>query len=235
MKIFHDNIETLKEKSSNLESLSHRLSVLRLLVFLGLLIAIVYLANARASYELWIIPLVLTFAFALLIKRYQKVARLKQHSIFLREINESEVLRLENKLQNFNPGKRFIDGNHPYTSDLDVFGQHSLYQLINRTTTESGEILLAQWLSVRSTKNEIIERQLAVKELSPNIEWRQDFQAEGLHFKNEKSDYEKLLKWVNTPVQLLQNRLKYFWASIALSLASITSVVLYFIHFGSSN
>lgn len=54
---------------------------------------------------------------------------------------------------------------HPYVS-----GSHSLFQLLNRTTTETGGDCLASWLSQPATKRVIIETQQAVRELTPDLE-----------------------------------------------------------------
>ena len=36
-------------------------------------------------------------------------------------------------------GKEYIDPGHLYTFDLDIFGEHSLFQYINRTSTPVGK------------------------------------------------------------------------------------------------
>ena len=168
--------------------------------------------------------------FGLLIKRHNQVVYLKRHTTFLKEINEFEVFKLENKLSDFPTGQTFINRDHPYVSDLDIFGPHSLFQLLNRTTTESGNLCLAEWLSESASKDVILERQQAIKELTPKLDWRQHFQALGMHFKNSKSDYNKLLAWIEKPVKLLPNQSKYLIVCISLSVLSTLAVFYYIIH-----
>lgn len=136
-------------------------------------------------------------AFGAIINYYNKVSLKKQHHTFLKALNEDELLKAKNDLSEFDAGDRFADAEHPYTSDPDIFGQHSLFQLINRTTTESGSILLSEWLKNPASNQDIAARQAAVKKLTPKIAWRQNFQAAGMPFNNPKSDYHKLLQWMH--------------------------------------
>ncbi len=61
---------------------------------------------------------------------------MRKHTLFLKKINECEILKEECNLEEFDTGGKLINQNHPYTLDLDVFGQHSIFQLVNRTTTK---------------------------------------------------------------------------------------------------
>jgi hypothetical protein len=150
-----------------------------------------------------------------------------EHTSSLKRINESEIQREKCNLEEFYTGQEYINQSHPYTSDLDIFGQHSIFQLVNRTTTESGMIYLSEWLSKPAPNNEIHDRQKAIKELSQKLDWRQDFQASGMHFQNKQSDYYKLLDWVAAPVILLKNRQIHIAVAIILSALSLLSLFFF--------
>ena len=78
----------------------------------------------------------------------------------------NEINALEKSIfSNYN-GVRFKDNSHPYSSDLHLFGENSLYHFINRAFTFKGENQLAQWLLSPSPDNEITEKQKAIKELT---------------------------------------------------------------------
>lgn len=73
-----------------------------------------------------------------------------------RRITELEQLRLAYQQEEaalggnfsaFDDGERYVDPQHPFTYDLDIFGQESLYQRINRTVTTLGAGCLAESLS----------------------------------------------------------------------------------------
>jgi DNA mismatch repair ATPase MutS len=235
MKIYQENIKKHDARLLALNKLLNRISFLRLLIFIISSIILIYLIKLKLfTFILFVFPL-LVICFNAAIKYHNKTAFLKKHTSFLKDINESEILREECKLEKFDTGLKFINHNHPYTSDLDIFGQHSIFQLLNRTTTESGKILLSEWLTEPAHVNEIHDRQEAIKELSQKLDWRQDFQASGMHFQNKKSDYNKLLDWVETPVVLLKHRLLYLTVAIFLSILSLVSLYLFLYNLFTSN
>lgn len=171
--------------------------------------------------------------FAFVLKRHNKIAYLRQHTSFLKKINESEIQRDKCKLEEFDTGHQFKNQSHPYTTDLDIFGQHSIFQLVNRATTESGITLLSKWLSEPATNDEIHDRQEAIKELSQKFDWRQDFQASGMRFQNKKSDYNKLLDWVETPVVILKHRQIYIAVAIILPVLFFFNAYLFSVNHDS--
>ena len=95
-----------------------------------------------------------------------------------------------------------------YAYDLDVFGTHSLFQYINRTCTEPGRRLLADWLGQHLTKKEdILERQAAVRELAPELKFRQRFRILGLLHKGKAADETELKAWAASPGTFRKSRL----------------------------
>lgn len=227
---YQENIQRYEKERMKWSKLADRIVVLRVITFVFSLVLIVYLANQGLSKPVWLVIPVFLIGYFFLVNRSNQIAFQKQHVTHLKEINENELLRLGNTLSHFDAGDSFDDKEHSYASDLDVFGKHSLFQLLNRTTTESGASCLARWLAEPSSKDLVINRQQAIKELSPMVNWRQDFQASGLHFKNSKTDYNKLLTWIEKPVQLLPSQTKYLIICIFLSILSTSAAVYYIIH-----
>lgn len=227
MEIYQENIKKYNAKILSLKKRLNRMSLLRLLVFVISSALLITLISINLITPFLIVFPISIIVFTLLITHYDKVAYLKKHTSFLKKINEDEILREKCNLENFDTGHKFIDPNHPYTSDLDIFGQHSIFQLVNRATTELGMILLSEWLSVPASINEIHDRQKAINELSQKLDWRQDFQASGMHFENKKSDYYKLLDWVKKPAVLLKYRRIYIAAAIILPVLFLLSFSLF--------
>jgi DNA mismatch repair ATPase MutS len=229
MTIYENKIQGYQTALTEAEKELKNLSTLRLLAFVGSFVVVIFLANARLAPLVWLVLPVCMLGFGLLIRNYNKLSYQKKNIQFLKEINEQEVLRQQNKFSEFPSGHAFIDRDHPYIADLDIFGQHSLFQLVNRATTESGQALLAAWLAQPASEKVIIQRQQAIKEHASNLEWRQDFQAAGMHFTNTKNGYQKLLAWVEKPANLLPYRLKYLIVSILMATASTTAAA-YFVY-----
>ena len=233
MNIYSDNIKMYDAKLLDISKLLTRLSFLRLFIFVITIVILIILFSLNLSTPAFIIFPIAIVCFALVLKHHDKIAYSRKHTSFLKKLNESEILRDQCNLEEFDTGDKFIDPNHSYTSDLDIFGQHSIFQLINRTTTESGMLLLSEWLSQPAANNEIHERQNALKELSPKLDWRQDLQATGMHFQNKKSDYNKLLDWVDAPVVLLKNRKLYIAIAILLPMLFVLFSYFFYANLGS--
>ena len=92
-------------------------------------------------------------------------------------INEEELKILSNVYLHREDGSQFSPTIHDYANDLDLLGQASIFQLTNRSFSEQGKKLFANNLLHPLPIEKIEKRQEAVKELTPAIEWRQQFQA----------------------------------------------------------
>lgn len=233
MKIYSDKINTYETEIIRLSKQLKLSSFLRITIFLTACILLFYFFSKD-----WFIPLFLLFpiaivAFGFALKLHNKLDYQKKQAIFLKRINEQEIAREKCELEGFDTGDRFLDTENAYTSDLDIFGEHSIFQLINRTTTESGMILLSKYLSKPADRKEIVKRQDAIKELSQKLEWRQEFQAVGMHFQNKKSDYFNLLAWIQEPINLLEQRGKYIAAAIFLPLLILIAAYFFYANLAS--
>ena len=80
-----------------------------------------------------------------------------------------------------------MDHNHPYTTDLNIFGQGSLFQYINATSSFRGERILAG-LCRSSAAEKIRLRQEAVSDLSARLDFRQYLQAAGMDSSFKEQD-----------------------------------------------
>ncbi|MTI83235.1 MAG: DNA mismatch repair protein MutS [Firmicutes bacterium] len=135
--------------------------------------------------------------FLLMIVRHNRVKANIKYLELLVHINDVAMQRLDGKWLEFpNTGERFINPEHRYSSDLNMFGQGSLFQYLNAATSHAGEERLAHLLEAQTGLDEIKQRQQAIKELSPRLDWRQHFQATGMLDSIRKSgNLEKLLAW----------------------------------------
>lgn len=99
----------------------------------------------------------------------------------LKRYFEREIDYLNGDLSGFDNGERYIDANHPFTFDLDIFGENSLFQRMNRTVTNGGADELARRLSSVTRSHDEIERTAeAVEELKGQREFRASFVAAGI-------------------------------------------------------
>ncbi len=225
---FTDRRASFLSQSQALNKSYNNLSIIRVTVFILAIVALVFFANDRNYLGATIILLVFPFAFAILLRKHQKIAFKKNIAQNLSHINESEGLKLEGSLNKLDGGERFSIENHPYAVDLDVFGKNSLFQLLSRCTTESAKRLLANWLGAAASKKEIMLRQEAVRELAPLLEWRQEFQANGMFYEDKESTINTLLNWLSIP-PYFESKKYYKIAAWLLPLITIAAITLYII------
>lgn len=154
--------------------------------------------------------------FIFLVKRHNK---LKKHIAYLEAMvkqNEDEMSAGYGGFISFEEGNMYMDHEHPYTNDLDIFGRGSLFQYINRTTTLPGRDLLAKWLAEPELDIDVIKtRQKAVQELDPKLDWRQDFQVAGDPSEENADDQAMVLEWINEPVFFVN---KWYMRAILITL-----------------
>lgn len=189
--------EILLQRSNRISKL---ISLLRLLVFIiaGILVLVFAKSNSAAGIIISIISCIAVFI--LLIRIHTKILTDKKFQEAKIKINENELASLEGNFSCFENGTDFIDPDHPYTVDLDIFGEGSLFQFLNRTSTHTGRENLAFRLRTLCLNPEVIKQnQEAIAELSQKTAWRQDFQATGIVYEDKKTDKEKILNWLQLP------------------------------------
>jgi hypothetical protein len=76
-------------------------------------------------------------------------------------------------------GDRYADPDHLYTSDLDIFGRGSLFELLCTPVTAGGRDTLAAFLQRPADVATIRARQAAVRELATDMDWREALDATG--------------------------------------------------------
>lgn len=155
---------------------------------------------ALSGASVWWIPSVLfTVLFIVLVAFNEKLKSRQKLNLAYIESIDGELSASGGNYQCFDGGIDFSEPTHPFATDLDLFGENSVFQLVNRCTTHAGMSMLARWLlKPLHEKDEILRRQEAVDELSRQPEWRLRFRALGLVADEQKQDIENLLSWLHT-------------------------------------
>jgi hypothetical protein len=152
----------------------------------------------------------------------------------LLQINNEELNILEGHYDDREDGLAFLPHEHPYASDMDLFGSNSIYQYINRNTSEQAKKLLADSLLAPSSKQQIIERQEAAIELKTHLHWRQQLQFKGIANPVSLDVERKLIAWSNSPTPYHQK----YWKLVAaifpvITLGSVAAFVFNLIPFAT--
>ncbi len=172
-------------------------SIARIAVFFALVsIAIVGITDLPL-FLLGLIPLIGLFVYLIIRTNFYKDQELV--ILQLMEMEKEELLRLNRDLKNLRSGEEFADKHHPFANDLDLFGGHSLFQMINHTVSKSGAALLADWIKAPLDRKEALARNPAVKELAQDKAFLSLFESIGRSFiKSEKSKLP-FFNWLKVP------------------------------------
>jgi hypothetical protein len=182
------------QKADEINKRYNLISAIRLATALAVIAVLYYFVQSQNNYLIvGLIGLIVIFLY--LIKVHQRLAWNKKIEKELIAINSDELSYLRNEKNPFSNGAIHNDTGHAYAHDLDIFGENSLFQNLNRTGTYIGESKLASsLLSILSTK-EIEDNQAAIKELAPKIEWRQGLIAIAKINKDNQESFEEILSW----------------------------------------
>lgn len=186
--------------ATTLRDINKRINVVSNIRLSVALIFLVLLYFAFSNYSLfYALPLVF-LVFILLVRKHAALFEQKIHLENLVQIHYDELHAQEGDFSNFSSGSEFIDAHHPYTHDLDIFGEGSLFQYLNRISTRGGKKLLATRLSVNPAGVEAIEKhQEAVKELASKSDFRHEIQALGMQIDELPDDQRQLEQWLEQP------------------------------------
>ncbi|WP_162416818.1 MutS-related protein [Cyclobacterium roseum] len=176
------------------------LSVARLVLFF--LLGIVLIVGISESHWSALLFFPLSGVFVVLILKFNTQKDRERFYESLLDIHRMGDQRQERKLAGFDPGTDFIDPTHPFSSDLDLFGKHSLFQLLNHTVSKGGREKLAGWIRNPLQPKAAEEKREALLELSRKKDFLFIFESLGRAFlKQEKSKVafyrwlEKTLYW----------------------------------------
>ncbi len=164
----------------------------------------VFLATTLAIKQLWVSDVVILLgtivvgiaAFLYLLSLNANNKKQQFNTEWLIHLNKEETDILDHHYLHRETGEQFNPPIHAYANDLDIFGKASIYQFINRCTSEQGKNLLAEHLLAAQSTSFINQQQEAVKELSGKTSWMQQFLAHGLGNRVTQSTQNRINTWL---------------------------------------
>jgi len=227
MDFYKNRIQRFAEEEKTCERQNNRYTWLRLAIIVSAISAGIVLFSVSA----WLgagVALVLLAGFAVILKKHLTNMELQQQKERLKNINQYELNCLDGDFSAYPSGSQYDNAKHYYTSDLDIFGAHSVFRFLNRTTSPSGSDMLADWLSKPANTSEIVARQQAVKELSDMVDFRQEIQSIGLKHKDISKELPGFTEWLHSKTELSDNRKLLCTMRILpfVTLAAITAAVI---------
>lgn len=194
MEAYQNKVEHYTTIFHKINKRYNSISILRLLsIFICLFLLFYYIKTNEIFYAVFAFLSFVGFLF--LMRVHSRLSFQKDLATAILKLNRNEITYLKREKIPFENGIEFNDFHHPYAYDLDIFGEHSLFQNINRTATFIGKKTLANQLLNLSPNETILENQEAINELKSKIDWRQDFLSLAMISNDSKNSYDSLLHW----------------------------------------
>ena len=198
-----------------------RVAYLRLLVFcVGVVVAWFVTETDRVAWPWLLLP---TGAFLALLFWHGRLREALRRSERAETFFEKGLRRLDDTWAGHgHEGLSFLDPEHPYASDLDLFGKGSLFELLATTQSAWGRQTLSRWLLEPASPETIRFRQDAVRELAPLVELREEIATEHEEMA-ESVSAEVLASWAGAPAVLTSSVARV--TAFALGLATLATLV----------
>lgn len=195
-----------KSEVHSLEARTRVVSTARLVVFLAAIALSAFVVWAHLPHVVWLAVFALLFVFVGLVVLHARIHAALEKKQAAERFHEQALARMAGKWRTQpSRGERWASETHPYSSNLDIFGQASLFQLMDVTATRFGEEVLAKWLSGEqrpaspAKSSDAFEgiraRQDAVRDLAPRLPLREELAVLGSLLDETKPNPRPFVMW----------------------------------------
>lgn len=173
-------IKDLIDKLAKVKIKIDKFSFIRVALLIAEIFVFVSFVKAEDDLAILIGGIALCIPIAIFVIVVKKQTVILKHESYLKNllwVYQNEVSVINGNENGYEHGTSFEDENHPYLSDLDIFGRSSLFALTNRCSTKNGVETLANNLKSPNDKTSILNRQVAVSEITTVIDDTFSFRA----------------------------------------------------------
>ncbi|MEP6681690.1 MAG: hypothetical protein ABJA35_00455 [Parafilimonas sp.] len=217
---YEQKVDGLKQKLQVLYNKRSAIAWLRFSIFIAICFAVYFLwSDGFLPITISIVCGIVLFLF--IVSRDSDNKNSIKNLETILNINKDEINFLHQNYSDKYDGKDIEPSHHSYANDLDVFGQSSLFQYINRCNAEQAIKLFAERLLKPLGKEKIIQQQSAIKEIRSKIDWWQQFQAFGINEKITNNAEKRIGEWLAQDEQNFTSKnwkwLLYIYPVVTLS------------------
>ena len=192
---YNQRLQTTENELNDVNKRIRSVSLLRITLFTTCIVTVIGLWEKELSI-LSMAAACSFIPFVLLIKVHARLFNRKQWLETQETIIKKELKGLKNDYSDFDGGSEFVDTEHLYSFDLDLFGNKSLFQALNRTCTLIGKETLAHWMQHHlRNRNTIEERQSSIRDLCEKKEFREEFAVTGWLNASNADDEKDIREW----------------------------------------
>ena len=216
---YRARLSARRDTHARLSRIDAQLSYVRLATFV---VAVVLIA---AAWRGWLPPwwcALPAVVFVGLVVKHDAVVRARDAAARAIAFYERGLARIEDRWAGGGEtGERFLNPNHLYATDLDLFGPASLFELLSIARTRAGEDTLAGWLLAPAERGEIRMRQEATDDLTPRLDLREALSLAGSDIRAGVHT-DALVAWAEAPSFLAHPWLRP--AATTLTVAAVVAV-----------
>ncbi len=200
MEAYESRLKDVRAEIAELEVRDNRFVRVRTIIFV-VAVGLGILCIGEPDLVSWWWMAVPVLGFLALLPFHQRCVGMLARSRSLQAFHESRIARLHRIFGNdVADGKEFLNENHPWAQDLDVFGPGSLFQMLNECRTQPGRKYLATWMTTVPDADTIRVRQARAQGLRDSLPLRESLAC--IPGSADWARAETLLRtWVREPAQ----------------------------------
>lgn len=226
---------------SDLRSRDARFATLRLVLFSGALVTLLFAFFSGAGTIAWVIGWGFFAGFFVAAILNEPVREEMARKTRAAEVTKRLIARLERDWDALawpaaekKLGTVQLDEHQKdVADDLDLLGRSSLYQMVSMAGTTIGVRTLARWLTSGADQDTATARQHAVEVLAPLRDERGRFYSLAAHVGQGTGDPDEFLAWAKSDSWLSKNGWLLTWAKVSSVLAVGFVVLLVASRFGA--
>ena len=206
-KVYNYYKTTIEENSRLVSKLKKRIymtGTIRLVIAVSFIVSVFTISlSGIANYI--IITALFAIPFVVLLFITAQLTSRKEYAEELITLCEKELKGLDYDFSGFDGASGKINSAHSFSLDLDLFGNQSVFQSLNRCVTYGGREKLADWMQNPLTFKQDIElRQKAINELSELTTLRQHFIVLGSLKQGKKEDVNILNRLMDSGSKMIE-------------------------------
>ncbi len=198
---YQSRLDFFEEDIANLSKKDKYFTTLRILVFFGGCAVSIFFLLSKSSFLIWT-SLFFIGVYLFLFKRHEGLKKLLDLQIRIKKLNTLEFNALNGDISQFKNGEAYFNSVHDYSADLDIFGDKSIFQYINRTVSRYGSDVLASWFLKPASLETIKSRQKSARELAQKTLWMEEFRSVNFIDKESTDHLQRFFYWLNVPSEI---------------------------------
>ena len=193
-------ISALETELKSIKKILSRLYLMRLVTFLAFVATLILFIRSGAPSLFPLLSLICLTAFLFAVKLDLEYAFREKYTANRLLLNQNELKILDHQYADRETGAAYHTLNPHLSADFDLFGAGSLFQYLNRCSTQGGKQKLAEGLCQSRQEKEVIEeKQRAIRELAEKLEFVTNFRTHGMFITEKGNELESLETWLRLP------------------------------------